>query len=208
MLIQRIKFVCSKWLRECTNYCMNPVFRIFFIMLFIFIPCVSCAYTFSYADFCHKNCDSFFLISEEAVHYEDVIVFPELDVCNSVFEGSNTTSNINGVSFTFRNNAGVGSINNRSDKCQKQSSGSTEQPNISFLKFLAENVHIPSIKTIGVFVMLFLIFGPIPKGIKKIQKHRVAGGCCQPQAPSEPCVTVSRHTAQASSKASPCGAAR
>ena len=32
---------------------------------------------------------------------------------------------------------------------------------------------------------------------------RVAGGCCQPQAPSEPCVRVSPHTAQASVKASP-----
>jgi hypothetical protein len=30
---------------------------------------------------------------------------------------------------------------------------------------------------------------------------RIARGCCQPQASSEPCVTVSRHTAQASIKA-------
>jgi len=38
--------------------------------------------------------------------------------------------------------------------------------------------------------------------------NRVAGGCCQPQAPSEPYVTISRHTAQAFVKACPCGAAR
>jgi hypothetical protein len=31
---------------------------------------------------------------------------------------------------------------------------------------------------------------------------RVAGGCYHPQAPSERCVTVSRHTAQASVKVS------
>jgi hypothetical protein len=31
---------------------------------------------------------------------------------------------------------------------------------------------------------------------------RVAGGCCQPQAPSEPCMRVSPHTAQASEKVS------
>jgi hypothetical protein len=37
---------------------------------------------------------------------------------------------------------------------------------------------------------------------------RIAGGCCQPQASSEPCVTVSRHTAQASRKANSGGAAR
>jgi len=35
-----------------------------------------------------------------------------------------------------------------------------------------------------------------------LQIGRVAGGCCQPQAPSERCVRVSPHTAQASEKAS------
>jgi len=42
----------------------------------------------------------------------------------------------------------------------------------------------------------------------KAEEDRVAGGCCQPRAPSEPCVTVSRHTAQAFQKASPCEATR
>lgn len=37
---------------------------------------------------------------------------------------------------------------------------------------------------------IFLIF-------YKIVKDRVAGGCRQPRTPSEPYVTVSRHTAQA-----------
>jgi len=34
----------------------------------------------------------------------------------------------------------------------------------------------------------------------RIKKHRVAGGCCQPQAPSELSVIVSHHSAQALQK--------
>ncbi len=41
--------------------------------------------------------------------------------------------------------------------------------------------------------MRFLLF---------LLQGRVAGGCCQPQAPEEPCVRVSPHTAQASEKVS------
>ena len=40
------------------------------------------------------------------------------------------------------------------------------------------------------------------------KEHRVARGCYQPPAPSEPCVRRSPHTAQASEKASSCGATR
>src|SRR5208283_1380968 len=35
--------------------------------------------------------------------------------------------------------------------------------------------------------------------------HRVAGGCRQPQAPLEPCMRLSPHTARASLKAAPVG---
>jgi hypothetical protein len=35
--------------------------------------------------------------------------------------------------------------------------------------------------------------------------YRVAGGCCQPQAPLEPCMRLSPHTARASLKATPVG---
>ena len=38
-----------------------------------------------------------------------------------------------------------------------------------------------------------------------IGDHRVAGDCCQPQAPLEPCVRLSPHTARASRKAIPVG---
>jgi hypothetical protein len=46
------------------------------------------------------------------------------------------------------------------------------------------------------------------KIMDKTGSDRVAGGCFQPRAPSEPYVTVSRHTAQAFIKACLCGAAR
>jgi len=48
----------------------------------------------------------------------------------------------------------------------------------------------------------------MPPFIMVLSLDRVAGGCCQPQAPSEPYVTVSRHTAQAFIKARLCGATR
>jgi len=44
--------------------------------------------------------------------------------------------------------------------------------------------------------------------LKRFISHRVAGGCHQPQAPSEPRLKVSLHAAQASHKASPCWATR